>query len=154
MIEVKIKLLDGGKMPTRGTDGAAAFDCYARTDIVVRDKAVLVPLGFAMEIPKGYHAEIIPRSSIGLKTPLRAPHSIGIIDSDYRGEVCAEYECKGTSQVTIIGGEYLTPDRYSIKAGDRICQLIIKRNENVELVAADELSETERGTGGWGSTGK
>lgn len=154
MIKVKIKLLEGGIIPTKGTKGAAAFDCYARTDMVVKNQAVLVPLGFAIEIPEGYHAEIIPRSSIGLKTPLRAPHSVGIIDSDFRGEVCAEYECKGMLRVALIGGTYIAPDTYEIKAGDRICQMVIKRNEDVELVTAGELSETERGESGWGSTGK
>lgn len=154
MVQVKIKLIEGGIMPSKGSEGAAAFDCYARTYTEVGNKAVLVPLGFAMEIPEGYHAEIIPRSSIGLKTPLRAPHSIGIIDSDYRGEVCAEYECIGEPRVALIGGVYLAPQQYEIKAGDRICQMIIKKNEDVELVVADELSETERGTGGFGSTGR
>lgn len=141
MIEVKIKLLDGGIMPTKGTKGAAAFDCYAREDVAVSDKAALIGLGFAMEIPEGYHAKIFPRSSIGLKTNLRQPNSCGIIDSDYRGEVKAMYEAK-------YNGFNL------VRKGERIAQMLIERNEPVELVEVDELSETDRGSGGFGSTGK
>lgn len=82
MMEIKIKLLTGGKMPTKGTIGAAGYDCYAREDITVGTEPVLIGLGFAIEIPPGYHAKIFPRSSTGLKTLLRQPNSCGIIDSD------------------------------------------------------------------------
>ena len=96
--QVKIKLMPGGHMPEKKSAGAAAWDCYARihekyipTDqmvIVGWDMGVKVPLGFAIELPKGYHAEILPRSSMGTKTKVRVSNSTGIIDSDYRGEVC------------------------------------------------------------------
>lgn len=82
MKQVKIKLLPGGIMPTKGTKGAAAWDCYAAEDVAVSAEPVLIGLGFAIEIPEGYHAKIFPRSSIGLKTLLRQPNSCGIIDSD------------------------------------------------------------------------
>jgi deoxyuridine 5'-triphosphate nucleotidohydrolase len=147
MIKVKIKLLEGGKMPTKGTAGAAAFDCYAREDVSVGGNPKLIGLGFALEIPEGYHAKIFPRSSIGLKTSLRQPNCCGIIDSDYRGEVKAMYEKK-------IVCDCYDNQITEIKAGERIAQMLIERNEDVELVATDELSETERGTGGFGSTGK
>lgn len=142
MVEVKIKLVEGGKMPTLGTEGAAAYDCYAREGIFMTSDATIIPLGFCIEIPKGYHAEIYPRSSIGLKTVLRMANSVGIIDSDYRGEVGFIGECKIYGACT------------HIKAGERIAQMIIKKNEDVNLVQVDELSETERGTNGFGSTGK
>lgn len=164
MIEVKIKLLDGGIMPERKTKGAGAFDCYAREDVFVGEKPVLIGLGFAIEIPEGYHAEIVPRSSIGLNTNLRQPNSVGIIDSDYRGEVKAMYECKLHSCYRTLGDgrggcggfehRYGIGDGEIIKKGERIAQMLIKKNEDVELVQVDELSDTERGEGGFGSSGK
>ncbi len=150
---VKIKLLPGGKMPVKKTAGAAAFDCYARIKNVtgtdygyIGEHPIPVPLGFALELPKGYHAEIYPRSSIGLNTKLRMANSVGIIDSDYRGEVCAILESISPG---IIGG--ITPMK--IENGQRIAQMIIKKDEEVEFVPVEELSETERGEGGFGSTG-
>ena len=148
-MEIKIKLLPGGKMPTKGTAGAAAFDCYAREDIDVEDFPRLIGLGFALELPPGYHAKIFPRSSTGLKTNLRQPNSCGIIDSDYRGEVKAMYESK--LNASYEGGCGCTVQH--IKAGDRIAQMLIERNVDVEFVVVDELSETDRGAGGFGSTG-
>ena len=85
-MQVKIKVLEGGKMPTKGTEGAAAYDCYAKETVEVGYNPVLIGLGFALELPEGYHAEIVPRSSVGLKTNLRQPNCVGIIDSDYRGD--------------------------------------------------------------------
>ena len=84
MIDVKIKLLDGGIMPTKAHNDDAAWDCYARECVEVGKEPVLIGLGFAIEPPKGYYVEIAPRSSIGFKTPLRQPNGIGIIDNGYR----------------------------------------------------------------------
>lgn len=164
-MQVKIKLLKGGIMPTKKTDGAAAYDCYAREDVTVGENPTLIGLGFALELPEGYHAEIVPRSSIGLNTNLRQPNCVGIIDSDYRGEVKAMYECKihNCCEANIIGDgeysllshrEYLGFGAEKIKKGERIAQMLIKKNEDVTLVEVDELSETDRGDGGFGSTGK
>lgn len=149
-VKVKIKILPGGKMPEKKTKGAAAYDCYAREDITVGENPTLIGLGFALELPEGYHAEIVPRSSIGLKTNLRQPNCVGIIDSDYRGEVKAMYESK---LVTACGMLQITFNPVHIKAGERIAQMLIKKNEDVTLVEVDELSETNRGDGGFGSTG-
>ena len=91
---VKIKLLPGGKMPVKKTADAAAWDCFAREDTIVKAAPVLIGLGFMAEPPEGYYLEIVPRSSTGLKTPLRQPNSVGTIDADYRGEVKAMYESK------------------------------------------------------------
>lgn len=143
---VKIKLLPGGKMPVKKTVGAAAWDCFAREDTIVKAAPVLIGLGFMAEPPEGYYLEIVPRSSTGLKTPLRQPNSVGIIDADYRGEVKAMYEVHCTCDCYRIG-------RAEIKAGDRIAQMIPRKMEDVDLVQVDELSETERGNGGFGSTG-
>lgn len=139
-MDVKIKLLQGGKMPTKGTDGAACFDCYARCDCSVTTNTMIIPLGFKIEIPDGYHAKIFPRSSTGLKTNIRMANSVGIIDSDYRGEVGFIAEAK-------YGGYNF------VRKGDRIAQMMIEKNEDVQLVQTDKLSDTTRGTGGYGSTG-
>lgn len=156
MKQIKIKLLDGGKMPTKGTKEAAAWDCYAREDVEVGAEPVLIGLGFALEIPEGYHAVILPRSSTGLKTPLRQPNSCGIIDSDYRGEVKAMYESKPKLKVKSYIPKYMAVEenKYKIKKGDRIAQMKIEKNEEFEFEQVDELSQTERGTSGFGSTGK
>lgn len=154
MMEIKIKLLPGGKMPTKGTIGAAGYDCYARKDVTVSRWPVLIGLGFAIEIPPGYHAKIFPRSSIGLKTELRQPNNCGIIDSDYRGEVKVMYELKPKEGCCLHGDSSLYYGKHEIKKGDRIAQMLIERNEDVELIEVDELTETERGDGGFGSTGR
>lgn len=158
MVDVKIKLLEGGIMPTKAHDDDAAWDCYAKEDVMIynsvaRDsveiQAKLIGLGFCMEIPKGYHAEIVPRSSIGSKTNLRMPNSVGIIDSGYRGEVKALYEMNDFSKAAMMADI----GWYAIKKGDRICQMLIVKDPEIRLVQVDELSDSDRGTGGFGSTG-
>lgn len=151
-MQVKIELLPGGRKPEKKTPGAAAYDCYAREDVIVKEEPVLIGLGFALELPDGYHAEIVPRSSIGLKTNLRQPNCVGIIDSDYRGEVKAMYESK---LVTACGMLQITFKPVHIKAGERIAQMLIKRDVDTELVVVEKVStSTERGEKGFGSTGK
>lgn len=156
MVQVKIKVLPGGHMPEKKTAGAAAWDCYARIrndfppvgikEIRDYEFGNKIPLGFAIELPKGYHAEIYPRSSLGTKTRLRVSNSVGIIDSDYRGEVCVVLDN--------IGGPIPFPFPYRICAEDRIAQMIIVKDPEVELVQVEELTPTERGNGGFGSTGE
>lgn len=138
---VRIKLQENAQMPTKGTEGSAGYDCYAyENKNVCTNSPTLISLGFSIEIPKGYHAKILPRSSTGKKTPLRMSNSCGIIDSDYRGIVHAMYECSEKG--------------YLVEKGERICQMLIEKNCEVELQKADGLSETERGENGFGSTGK
>lgn len=149
----KVKLIEGGQLPTKKTEGAACYDCYARTDVKLSAaKPVLIPLGFAMEIPKGYCAKIYPRSSIGLKTTIREPNSVGIIDSDYRGEVNFIAELKTIPDISEVFNSLVGP--FQIKAGERICQMMIEKVVNSKLKLVEELSDTERGEGGFGSTGK
>lgn len=157
---VKIKLLPGGKMPVKKTADAAAWDCFAREDVIVKAAPVLIGLGFMAEPPEGYYLEIVPRSSTGLKTNLRQPNSIGVIDSDYRGEVKAMYESKIEERKVTHSGTVFGAPVYKcvgtatlIKAGERIAQMILRKMEEADLVEVEELSETERGTGGFGSTG-
>ena len=150
METVKIKLLENGMMPTKGSNGAAAYDLYATCDIridYVETQGWMIfptmPLGFSMEIPDGYAAFIYPRSGLGSKG-LGLANTVGIIDSDFRGELKAVFNY-------IVNGE---GKGLEIKKGDRILQMVIQKLPDIELVEASELSETERGSGGYGSTGK
>lgn len=150
--KVKIKVLPGGRMPEKKTAGAAAWDCYARIEkpnkgLVYNCESIIIPLGFCMEVPHGYHAEIYLRSSMGLKTMIMMSNAVGIIDSDYRGEVGAIL--KGIDCESVMGSFIA-----EIKDGDRVAQMIIVKDPDVELVQAEDLSKTDRGTGGFGSTGK
>lgn len=164
---VKIKLFPGGRMPEKKTAGAAAYDCYARVCDGMQDEWVFFdegknkyylyttngrtgkyPLGFALEMPPGVHAFVMARSSMGLKTQLICPIGVGLIDSDYRGEVAMLYE--GYDPDKDKGSAMDAVNR--IYDGDRIAQLLF--NVPVELVQVDELTPTERGNGGFGSTGK
>ena len=157
---VKIKLLPGGKMPVKKSKEAAAWDCFARENVTVGGEPVLVGLGFMAEPPEGYYLEIVPRSSIGLKTSLRQPNSVGVIDRDYRGEVKAMYECKREictpahpGERRFVDGYTVENTRHIIKAGERVAQMILRKMVDAELVEVVNLSETERGAGGFGSTG-
>lgn len=142
-IKVKVKrLYDGAKLPKYGSDGAGCFDFYASADnVLCTGEIAKIPLGIAMEIPKGYVLLIMPRSSIGFKTPLRMANSVGVIDSDYRGEISALYENQDVGD-------------FHITAGDRIAQGCIIPVPTVEFEEVNTLSETKRGIGGFGSTGK
>lgn len=149
---VYIKPMHGGKIPEKKSAGAAAWDCYAREGVdVYNGETYKVPLGFALAMPEGVCAFLLPRSSMGIKTDLIMANSIGLIDSDYRGEVCAIYRA--------INLEWDTPSYLpdsDIHEGDRTAQ--IRFNQPVKLVVVDEfpdeVKDTERGEGGFGSTGK
>lgn len=100
----------------------------------------LIPTGIAMEIPRGYEVQIRARSGIALKTPLRLANGIGTIDSDFKGEV----------KIII---ENTSDKGYFIESGTRIAQGVVNKLPEVELVEIEELSESERGDGGFSSTG-
>lgn len=141
MQKIKIKLIDGGKIPEYKTAGASCCDCHARlvTPFITIPKGAttLINLGFAIEIPEGYEAVIRPRSGLSKMGIVVAQ---GTIDSDFRGEVKA---CVTNNS----GGDF------DIKNLERICQMKIQKAERFEFEEVDELSETERGDGGFGSTG-
>ena len=141
-MEIKIKRIENGKLPTYETEGSAGADCYARLEepvIIEAGKRGTIPLGFAVEIPEGYEMQIRPRSGLAKKNGIKA--NLGTIDSDYRGEVCA-----------IIFNEDAKED-CEIKNGDRIAQAVICPVIRAEWHLTDKLSETERGEKGFGSTG-
>lgn len=143
-INVKIKRIENGWLPTYETEGAAGADCHARIDEKIVLKAgeqVTVPLGFAVEIPEGYEMQIRARSGNARKHGIGVVNGVGTIDSDYRGEVC-----------TILINH--SENDFEINPGDRIAQAVIASVIQAKWAEVDELSETARGEGGFGSTGK
>ena len=143
-MDIKIKTVDGGKLPTYESAGAAGADCYARVDekiVLKAEKQVTVPLGFAVEVPEGYEMQIRARSGNARKHGIGVVNGVGTIDSDYRGEVC-----------TILINH--SDEDFEINPGDRVAQAVIAPVIQAKWIEADELSETVRGEGGFGSTGK
>ena len=139
-IKVK-KLVSNAKLPLV-TDGNACFDFYANRHYVVNPlDNIAIKTGLAFEIPAGYHMKLFMRSSTGRNTGLRLSNCVGIVDSSYRGEVVACFT--NIDQRT-----------YEIKQGDRFLQGLIEKGVPVEFEEVDELGETKRGTGGFGSTGR
>lgn len=152
-MEVKVKLLSKtAQLPTRGSAYAAGYDL--RADVmsmsnggtpiknirIPRGATVVIPTGIAMEIPSGYFGAIYPRSGLATKQGLRLANCTAVIDEDYRGEV----------KVALFNDS--DSDRI-IEHGDRIAQMVIQPYLSVEWTLADELEDTERGSGGFGSTG-
>ena len=139
------RLNENAVIPTTGSDYSAGYDLYAATDkeiILSPSATVLIGTGWAMEIPLGTFGAIFARSGLAVKEGLRPANCVGVVDSDYRGEV----------KVALHNDS--TMDRV-IKPGERIAQLIIMPYLKVEeFVERDELEETARGVGGFGSTGK
>ena len=140
MLKIKFrKLKENVNMPVKGSEHAACFDVYANS-LSYSGQKIIVGLGFQTEIPKGYRGVIVPRSNI-TKHYWVMNNSIGIIDSDYRGEWMCIF--------TPIGNYSQFP--YSV--GERVAQIYFEKVEDVEFVDVNELESSERGTGGFGSTG-
>lgn len=143
-MNIKIKAVEGGKIPNYESAGASGADCYARIDekiVLEPGKRVTIPLGFQVEIPEGYEMQIRARSGNARKHGIAVVNGIGTIDSDYRGEV-------GTILLN-------TDDEpFEINPGDRVSQAVIAPVIRANWVKVENLSDTERGTGGFGSTGK
>ena len=138
-LAVKIKTLHpDAAIPYQGSDQAAGLDMVA-TSVEYDVDYVTYGTGIAMQIPPGYAGFLFPRSSV-YKTGMSLTNCVGVIDSDYRGEIKAKFYLGGAGA------------RYGI--GDRIVQLVIMPVEKVAWDVVDELDETERGEGGFGSTGK
>lgn len=128
--------------PAKAHHDDAAYDLRARVDmeLPVR-RSVLVPTGLHLELPVGFEAQIRPRSGLALKHNIMLTNSPGTIDAGYRGEV---------GIIVYNGGEV----PFVVKRGDRIAQMVIASLADVELVSTDELADSKRGAGGFGSTGK
>jgi dUTP pyrophosphatase len=137
------KLHPNAVIPTYAKDGDAGMDLVA-TSMKFDGTQITYGTGLAMEIPKGFVGLIFPRSSIR-KTDLSLSNSVGVIDSGYRGEIQATFNQRSLSSQS---GSFL----YGV--GDRICQIMIIPHPDVTFIETEELSNTERGDGGFGSTGK
>ena len=144
MDKINVKLLrDGAMLPTYGSSEAAGADLYACLEAPVTiepGKTAFVPTGFAMEVPKGCAGLIYARSGLACKRGLAPANKVGVIDSDYRGEVIVALHNHGTAPQTIGSGE-------------RIAQLVITPVYTPGFCQVAELDDTQRGCGGFGSTG-
>lgn len=144
-MRIKIrKTIPDASLPSRGSDAAAGYDLYAYTD--GRDREIpphstrLVATGLQVEIPDGYFGAIFARSGLATKRSMRPANCVGVIDSDYRGEVMVALHNDSNAYQKITHGE-------------RVAQLVIMPYLSVEFEEVDELSATGRGSGGFGSTG-
>lgn len=130
-------------LPEYKTEGAAGMDLMAANteDVVLKplDRA-LIPTGIKIELPRGYEAQIRPRSGLAIKSGITLSNCVGTIDEDYRGEVC-------------VGLINLSREEFTIKRGDRIAQMLIAPVVRADIQVLGELSATARSTGGFGSTG-
>ena len=145
---LKFKKLRGNAiLPKKQTEGAAGFDLYycpekdEELTLYAGGTSKLVPTGIAAEVPSGYFLMVCSRSGMALNHSVSVHNSPGICDCDYRGEI---------GVILYNAGKY----DYHIKPGDRIAQLIVAQCPTVSVKITDELSKTERGEGGFGSTGK
>ena len=143
-MKLKVKKLSpDAVLPVRQTPLAAGMDLFACTSPVVIPPMgyAVIPTGIAVELPKGYGAFIFARSGLAVKSGIRPRNCVGVVDADYRGEIK-------------VGLENLSGVSFRVEPGDRIAQMVILKVEEAEIVECGELSETERGEGGFGSTGK
>ncbi|MEE3481477.1 MAG: dUTP diphosphatase [Lachnospiraceae bacterium] len=140
---MKIKRLnENAIIPTRGSSAAAGYDLYSTDETVIAPgQTVLVGTGLAMEIPEGYFGAVFARSGLATKEGLRPANCVGVIDADYRGELKVPLHNDSSEE-------------RQITAGERIAQLVIMPFLPVTFEETDELSDTARSTGGFGSTGK
>lgn len=146
MYQVQLKKLPGNEdvqLPRRMSELASGFDLHAAVTeplILHPGERKLVPTGFAMSMPAGLEAQIRPRSGLAYKYGITCLNTPGTIDADYRGEV----------KVLLIN---LGQEPFTIQRNERIAQMVIQTVPNVQLTEVDELSDTERGEGGFGHTG-
>ena len=144
-MKLRIVNQSNNPLPAYETKNSAGMDLRAylpEGPITIEPmQRALVPTGLYMEIPEGYEGQVRPRSGLAIKNGITVLNSPGTIDADYRGQVC----------VILIN---LSDKAFVINSGDRIAQLVIARCEQVETEQVEVLSETERGAGGFGHTGK
>ena len=144
MTKIQIKKLSNAVLtPKYETPGSSGMDIAAHIeqDLIINsgDRAI-IPTGFSLSIPRGYEIQIRPRSGLAVKKGITVLNTPGTIDSDYRGEI----------KVILIN---LSKDKFIIKNSDRVAQMVICPIEQVDIEEVMELSETDRGKGGFGSTG-
>lgn len=144
-VPVKVKLINEEietELPEYATDGASAMDIRASKDVIIVGNGIYaVPTNISVEIPNGYEIQVRPRSGLALKSGITVLNAPGTIDSDYRGEIKVILHNTRT-------------DNFLIKKGDRIAQIVLAKVEKMTLNKVSELSNTNRGDGGFGHTGK
>ncbi len=141
-VQVQVTIGEGAVLPQYQTEHAAGMDLRCADDFTLYpNERRLIPTGLKLAIPPGYEGQVRPRSGLALRHGISMVNTPGTIDADYRGEVAVILINHGADVVTF-------------NAGDRIAQLVICPVTRVELVVVDTLEETERGEGGFGSTGK
>lgn len=144
MMRLKLRRMrPGALLPLRATEGSVGYDLFAAIGgekIIGPGDTLPIGCGFALALEEGFAAFIYARSGLGIKHGIVPGNCVGVIDSDYRGEVIVGL--RNTSNVEFI-----------VRPGDRIAQMVIARCELPVLVECDDLDETRRGTGGFGSTG-
>ena len=131
-------------VPEYKTEGAAGMDLCAAIEEPITLQPLerkLIPTGLKIELEHGYEAQIRPRSGLSIKHGISLINCVGTVDEDYRGEVC-------------VGLVNVSNEPYTIEPQERIAQMVIAKYEQAQIQVVTELSETERGTGGFGSTGK
>ncbi len=147
--ELRIRRLphfDGLELPAYQTEGSAGMDVRAAVpeDAPVRlapGQRAMIPTGIAMAVPRGFECQVRPRSGLAVKHGISCVNTPGTIDSDYRGEV----------HVVLVN---LGQEPFEVRRGERIAQLVIARYERVTVTPVEALDETDRGAGGFGSTGR
>ncbi len=142
---MKVKIINKSKhaLPSYATPLSAGMDIRANIDAPITLEPLerkLIPTGLYIELPQGYEAQIRPRSGLAIKKGISILNSPGTIDADYRGEIC----------VILIN---LSNETFIIEDGERICQMVIAKHEQVNWEEVKILGETERGAGGFGHTG-
>lgn len=141
---IKVQLEKGAKAPVYSSEQAAGADicaCLAESSFVLKaHKFALIPTGLKIQLPVGYEAQIRPRSGLAAKNGITVLNSPGTVDSDFRGEI----------KVILINH---SDTDYTINNGDRIAQMVIAKHETAVFDVAQELDQTDRGEGGFGSTG-
>ena len=147
-LKLKVKKLHPDAiLPTYATDGSACFDLYAvdcgDQHPIYYQQGQVFSTGLSFEIPYGWHVLIFSRSGHGFKNGVRLANCVGVIDADYRGEVMVK-----------LYADTPATDVLRVSTGDRIAQAQLVPVHRAEFIEVDELSQTERGTGGFGSTGK
>lgn len=143
-MQVKIVNKSKHSLPEYATALSAGMDLRANIDEPVTLRPLqrsLIPTGIYIQLPEGYEAQIRPRSGLAVKHGISIVNSPGTIDADYRGEI----------RVILVN---LSDEDFIINDGERICQMIIARHARVEWLQVDDLDETERGSGGFGHTGR
>lgn len=143
-LEVYVTTRDGALLPGYASSSASGMDLRAhmeRTVILAPFERALIPTGISISLPEGYEGEVRPRSGLAVEFGVTVLNAPGTVDADYRGEIKVILVNLGTAP-------------FEIKPGDRIAQIVFKRTVRARFLAVERLPETERGAGGFGSTGR